>query len=83
MRFYTLAERKPVEGQTVLAKLNGRACCGGYYVLEYEAGWSWEADESKPFHFVEASGEHYMTIDEEDIVGWMPIEDLDEIKVGE
>lgn len=28
-------------------------------------------------------GERYMTIDEEDIIGWMPIEDLDEIKVGE
>ena len=83
MRFYTLAERKPVEGQTVLAKLNRRACCGGYYILEYEAGWSWDVNNGEPFHFVEASGEHCMTIYEEDIIGWMPIEDLDEIKVGE
>ena len=83
MRFYTLAERKPIEGQIILAKIDRRAHCGGYYVLEYEAGWGWEIDEDKPFHFVEASGERYMTIDEEDIIGWMPIEDLDEIKVGE
>lgn len=83
MRFYTLAERRPIEGQTILAKLSDDACCGDYYVLDYTAGWSWEADEGKPFHFVEASGERYMTVDEEDIIGWMPIEDLDEIKVGE
>lgn len=83
MRFYTLAERKPIEGQTILAKIDNRACCGDYYVLEYEAGWGWEVDEGKPFHFVEASGERYMIVDEEDIIGWMPIEDLDEIKVGE
>lgn len=83
MRFYTLAERKPLEGQTVLAKIDNHACCADYYVLDYTAGWSWEVDEGKPFHFVETSGERYMTIDEEDIIGWMPIEDLDEIKVGE
>lgn len=83
MRFYTLTERKPFEGQIVLAKIDNRACGVDYYVLNYTTGWSWEADESKPFHFVEASGEEYMTIDEEDIIGWMPIEDLDEIKVGE
>ena len=83
MRFYTLAERKPIEGQIVLAKIDRRAHCGGYNVLVYEAGWGWDVDEGRPFHFVEASGERYMTIDEEDIVGWMPIEDLDEIKVGE
>lgn len=83
MRFYTLAERKPIEGQTVLAKIDRCACYCNYYVLEYEAGQDWEADEGKPFHFVEASGERYMRIDEEDIIGWMPIEDLGEIKVGE
>lgn len=83
MRFYTLAERKPIEGQIILAKIDCRVYGGDYYVLEYEAGWSWEVDNGKPFHFVEASGEHYMTIDEKDIIGWMPIEDLDEIKVGE
>lgn len=83
MRFYTLAERKPIEGQTVLAKIDKHAHSCDYYVLEYEAGWSWEADEHEIFHFVEAAGERYMTIDEEDIIGWMPIEDLDEIKVGE
>ena len=83
MRFYTLAERKPLEGQTVLAKINNRSYGVDYYVLNYTTGWSWEADENKPFHVVEASGEEYMTIDEEDIIGWMPIEDLDEIKVGE
>lgn len=83
MRFYTLTERKPLEGQTVLAKIDNRACCADYYVLDYTTGWGWEVDEGKPFHFVEASGEGYMTIDEEDIIGWMPIEDLDEIKVGE
>lgn len=83
MRFYTLAERKPLEGQTVLAKIDNRACCVDYYVLDYTTGWRWEADEGKPFHFVEASGEGCMTIYEEDIIGWMPIEDLDEIKVGE
>ena len=83
MRFYTLAERKPIEGQIILAKIDRRACCGNYYILEYEAGWGWEVDEGKPFHFVEASGERYMTIDEEDIIGWMPIENLNEIKVGE
>ena len=83
MRFYTLEERKPIEGQTVLAKLSRSACCGCYYVFSYEEGWSWEVDKGKLFHFIEASGEHYMIIDEEDIIGWMPIEDLDEIKVGE
>lgn len=83
MRFYTLAERKPIEGQTILAKIDKHAYCCDYYVLEYEAGWGWEADKGELFHFVEASGERYMTIDEEDIIGWMPIEDLDEIKVGE
>lgn len=82
MRFYTLAERKPIEGQIILAKIDRRAYCGDYYVLKYEAGWGWEVDEGKLFHFVEASGERYMTIDEEDIVGWMPIEDLNKIKVG-
>lgn len=83
MRFYTLAERKPIEGQIILAKIDRRAYCGDYYVLEYEAGWGWEVDEGRSSHFVEAFGERYMTIDEEDIIGWMPIEDLDEIKVGE
>lgn len=83
MRFYTLAERKPLKGQTVLAKIDKRACRADYYVLDYTSEWSWEGDEGKPFHFVEASGERYMTIDEEYIIGWMPIEDLDEIKVGE
>lgn len=83
MRFYTLAEKRPAEGQTILAKLSEDAYCGDYYVVEYEAGWSWEVDKGKLFHFVEASGERYMTIDEENIIGWMPIEDLDEIKVGE
>lgn len=83
MRFYTLAERKPLEGQTILAKIDKRACCTDYYVLDYTARWSWDVDEDKQFYFVEASGEGYMEIDEEDIIGWMPIEDLDEIKVGE
>lgn len=83
MRFYTLEERKPVEGQTILAKLSEGAYCGSYYVLEYQQAFYWEETEGKEFHFVEASGERYMTIDEEDIIGWMPIEDLDEIKVGE
>lgn len=83
MRFYTLAERKPLEGQTVLAKIDNSACGVDYYVLDYTTVWDWEGDEGKPFYFVETSGERYMTIDEEDIIGWMPIEDLDEIKVGE
>ncbi len=52
MRFYTLAERKPIEGQRVLAKIDRCACCGNYYVLEYEAGWGWEVDEGKPFHIM-------------------------------
>lgn len=83
MRFYTLKERMPIEGQTVLAKLSECAGCAEYYVLDYVTAWDWEIDEGKLFHFVEADGERYMTIDEEDIIGWMPIEDLDEIKVGE
>lgn len=83
MRFYTLAERKPLEGQTILAKIDKRAYGTDYYVLDYTARWSWDVDEDKQFYFVEASGEGYMEIDEEDIIGWMPIEDLDEIKVGE
>lgn len=83
MRFYTLAERKPIEGQTVLAKIDERAYCGDYYVLKYEAIWGWKVEEDKQFCFVEASGERYMTVDEEYIIGWMPIEDLNEIKVGE
>ena len=82
MRFYTLAERKPLEGQTVLEKIDNSACGVDYYVLDYKTVWDWEGDEGKPLYFVEASGEEYMTIDEEDIIGWMPIEDLDEIKVG-
>lgn len=44
MRFYTLAERKPLEGQTVLAKIDNRACCADYYVLDYTTGWGWEVD---------------------------------------
>ena len=83
MRFYTLAERKPLKEQTVLAKIDNRAYGVDYYVLDYTTEWSWDGDEGKPFYFIEASGEEYMTIDEEDIIGWMPIEDLDEIKVGE
>lgn len=80
MRFYTLKERRPIRNQVVLAKLSDSAGIDPYYVLEY--GTPWEGDKSEP-RFIESSGERYMTVEEEDIIGWMPIEDLDEIKVGE
>ena len=42
MRFYTLSERKPLEGQTVLAKIDNSACGVDYYVLDYTTVWDWE-----------------------------------------
>lgn len=85
MRFYTLKERKSDLNQIVLAKI--KDIYGGdlnYYVLQYEYKGDWYHSAKDGIReFVEASGEHYMTVDEEDIIGWMPIEDLDEIKVGE
>ena len=66
MRFYTLAERKPLKGQTVLAKIDNRSYGVDYYVLDYTTEWSWDGDEGKPFYFIEASGEEYMKIDEEE-----------------
>lgn len=85
MRFYTLEEKRPAKNQIALVKL--KDIYGdeiGYYVMQYTCRDVWYSyAEEQRFEFVEASGERYMTIDEEDIIGWMPIEDLDEIKVGE
>lgn len=85
MRFYTLEEKRPAKNQIALVKL--KDIYGdeiGFYVMQYTCrdAWYCYAEEIR-FGFVEASGERCMTVDEEDIIGWMPIEDLDEIKVGE
>ena len=82
MRFYTLAERKPIGEQEILIK-----CHYGLKKHSYYFG-IWGCDEYSNYKravFIPAlsddTGAEY--IYEEDIIGWMPIEDLDEIKVGE
>ncbi|MDO4365115.1 MAG: hypothetical protein Q4C99_11370 [Clostridia bacterium] len=77
MKFYTLAERKPIENQEILIK------CQGFY---YFGVWGCDKYSNyKPAVFIPAlsddTGAEY--IYEKDIIGWMPIEDLDQIKVGE
>lgn len=78
MRFYTFKERKPKLGAEVLIKWQSNHCnydTGVYTQDKYVIGESIGVD-------INIYGDTWL-IPEEDIIGWMPIEYLDEIKVGE
>lgn len=80
MRFYTLAEKKPVEGQKILIK-----CFYGFERNYFFGIWDFDEYSKHRFGvFIPAlSDDENIEYIFEDIIGWMPIEDLDEIKVGE
>lgn len=74
MRFYTLEEKRPLEGQVILAKLDDdttstwhtlscASCCGD------------------AIYFIEISNEIYRTVEVGDIICWKPV--VDGIETGE
>ena len=74
MRFYTLEEKRPLEGQVILAKLDDdttstwhtlscASCCGD------------------AIYFIEISNEICRTVEVSDIICWKPV--VDGIETGE
>lgn len=76
MRFIPLSEKYPEPKQIVLIKLIQNDWIDvKYYVVKY-------TNEFKDsYYFVEAAGEGYMEIEDCDILGWLPIEELDNIPI--
>lgn len=74
MKFIPLTEKYPDIGQTILVKLKPSDWIDiNYYVVDY-----CKTRDEEPY-FVEASGEYYATWSADQILGWMPLKELDNI----
>lgn len=78
MKFIPLIKRYPNPEQIILIKLKPDKYNElTYYVVKYTN--SYQIHNS--FRFQEAGGEEYSYWDEDEILGWMPLEELDTIPV--
>jgi len=73
--FTSLAEKYPKPEQIILIKIKPNEECVNYYVVRYTKGYHGQ------FRFEEASGEQYAYWTDDEILGWMPIEELDNIAI--
>ena len=76
LRFRNPKKELPKEDQIVLIKFKDKPN-GNYYVCIYTKNTHDELS------FVEAWFEGYYWFDVDDIIGWLPIEDLNEIQIEE
>lgn len=76
MIFIPLTKKYPEPEQLVLIKIKVREYDDvNYYVVRYTQGYH------NDFRFKEASGEQYAYWLDDEILGWMPLEELDNIIV--
>ena len=74
MKFIPLTEKYPEPEELVLVKLKPNPWFGiGYYVVRYGNNYR------ECFNFIEAAGEEYSYWEDDQILGWMPIKELDNI----
>ena len=74
MRFIPLTEKYPEPVELILIKLKENEWDNlNYYVVKYTCGYS------DFFRFEEASGEQYTYWEDDEILGWMPLKELDNI----
>ena len=74
MRFIPLTEKYPEPEELILIKLKENEWDNlNYYVVKYTCGYS------DFFRFEEASGEQYTYWEDDEILGWMPLKELDNI----
>lgn len=74
MRFIPLTEKYPDIGQAILVKLKPSDWIDiNYYVVYY-----CKTSDGEPY-FEEAAGECYASWSADEILGWMPLKELDNI----
>ena len=74
MRFIPLTEKYPEPEELILIKLKEDEWTNvNYYVVKYTRGYR------EFFRFEEASGEQYCYWEDDEILGWMPLKELDNI----
>lgn len=74
MKFIPLTEKYPEPEELILIKLKENEWDNlNYYVVKYTCGYS------DFFRFEEASGEQYTYWEDDEILGWMPLKELDNI----
>ena len=74
MRFIPLTEKYPEPEELILIKLKEDKWTNvNYYVVKYTRGYR------EFFRFEEASGEQYSYWEDDEILGWMPLKELDNI----
>lgn len=76
MTFTSLTEKYPKPEQIILIKIKPSEFDDvNYYVVRYTKKYH------DQFRFEEAGGEQYSYWEEDEILGWMPIEELDNIAI--
>ena len=74
MKFIPLTEKYPEPEELILIKLKENEWDNvNYYVVKYTR------DQNEFFRFEEASGEQYSYWEDDEILGWMPLKELDNI----
>ena len=74
MRFIPLTEKYPEPEELILIKLKENEWDNvNYYVVKYTCGYR------DFFRFEEARGEQYTYWEDDEILGWMPLKELDNI----
>ena len=74
MRFIPFTEKYPEPEELILIKLKENEWDNvNYYVVKYTR------DYNEFFRFEEASGEQYSYWEDDEILGWMPLKELDNI----
>ena len=74
MKFIPLTEKYPEPEELILIKLKENEWNNvNYYVVKYTSGLH------EFFRFEEASGEQYSYWEDDEILGWMPLKELDSI----
>ena len=74
MRFIPLTEKYPEPEELILIKLKENEWVNvNYYVVKYTCGYN------DFFRFEEAAGEEYSYWEDDEILGWMPLKELDNI----
>lgn len=74
MKFIPLTEKYPEPEELILIKIKENGWNDvNYYVVKYTCSYH------EFFRFEEASGEHYTYWEDDEILGWMPLKELDNI----
>jgi hypothetical protein len=77
MKFIPLTEKYPETEELILIKLKENEWDNvNYYVVKYTRGYR------EFFRFEEASGEQYAYWEDDEILGWMPLKELDSILIN-